>query len=94
MLPQGFEWDDAKAISNRAKHGVRFESATGVFFDASRVDLDASRPTDGEVRRKAIGMIEGRLFTVVYTERAGIVRIISARRSNSREQRAYASVHP
>jgi uncharacterized protein len=94
MLPEGFEWDDAKATSNFAKHGVRFESATAVFFGESHADLEASRPTDGEPRRKAIGMIEGRLFTVVYTERDGIIRIISARRSNPREQRAYASVHP
>jgi uncharacterized protein len=89
-----FEWDDAEAASNLAKHGVRFESAVRIFFDNARVDIDVSRGADAEVRRKAIGIIDGRLFTVVYTERQGIVRIISARRSNVKESRSYASVYP
>jgi uncharacterized DUF497 family protein len=89
-----FEWDDAKAASNFAKHGIRFESAMAVFSDDARVDIDASRPADREMRRKAIGVIGERLFTVVYTERQGVVRIVSARRSNANESRAYASIHP
>ncbi len=28
-----FEWDDAKARTNRRKHGVSFEKAKSVFFD-------------------------------------------------------------
>ena len=40
---------------------------------------------DRETRRKVIGLIEGRLFTVVYTVRTGSIRIISARRSNMME---------
>jgi uncharacterized protein len=46
------------------------------------------------MRRKAIGVIGERLFTVVYTERQGVVRIVSARRSNANESMAYASIHP
>jgi uncharacterized DUF497 family protein len=61
-----FDWDDAKAASNFANHGVRFEFAIGAFVDVMRVDLDASRSADAEERRKVIGMIKGR-FTVVYT---------------------------
>ena len=55
-----FVWDDAKAASNLAKHGVSFAYATRVLLDAARVDLDATRPGDGEVRSRAIGEIEGR----------------------------------
>jgi uncharacterized protein len=91
---RAFEWDDAKAASNFAKHRIRFEVAVRVFSDRAQAALDASRAADGEVRRKAVGLIEGRLFTVVYTERHGVVRIISARRSNAKERRAYASVYP
>jgi uncharacterized protein len=89
-----FEWDQAKAASNLAKHGVRFESAVRVFFDNAYVDIDVSRRADAEARQKAVGIIDGRLFTVVYTERQGIARIISARRSNVKESRSYASVYP
>jgi uncharacterized DUF497 family protein len=37
-------------------------------------------------------MIDDRLFTVVYTFRGGVVRIISARRCNDQEARRYGEV--
>jgi uncharacterized DUF497 family protein len=92
-----FDWDDAKAAANLIKHGVPFAYAARVFLDPDLIDFDATRPEDGEVRRKAVGMIEGRLFTVVYTERVGLIRIISARRCNAREGRFYGPLqtrHP
>lgn len=91
---RAFNWDDNKAKSNLAKHGVRFEYATGVFLDPRFVAFDASRAGDKEIRRKAVGVIEGKLFVVVHTERAGVCRIISARRANAMEQRAYGQIHP
>jgi uncharacterized DUF497 family protein len=90
---RAFEWDDAKAESNLTKHGVPFAYATRVFLDAAMIDIDASREGDGEARRKAVGMIEGRVFTVVYSERAGSIRIISARRCNAKEARVYEALH-
>jgi uncharacterized DUF497 family protein len=90
---RGFDWDDSKAKSNLAKHGVPFEYATRVFLDPRFIAFDASRAGDQETRRKAVGVIEGKLFVVVHTERAGACRIISARRANAMEQRAYGPVH-
>ena len=87
--PNEFDWDDAKAASNEAKHGVPFDYAARVFLDEARVDIDASRSADGEDRRKAIGAIERRLYCVVYTMRGSICRIISARRANAKETKAY-----
>ena len=29
----GFEWDDSKALSNVAKHGISFDEATTAFSD-------------------------------------------------------------
>jgi uncharacterized DUF497 family protein len=89
-----FEWDDAKARSNLAKHGVPFAYSTRLFLDPDRVVFDASHEGDAEVRQKAVGLIEGRLFVVVFTERSGAYRIISARRANLQEQRAYDPFHP
>ena len=89
MSGLAFDWDDAKAESNRAKHGVPFAYATRVFLDIRMIDFDASKRVDGEARRKAVGMIEGRLYTVVYTDREGVIRVISARRSNAREGKVY-----
>jgi uncharacterized DUF497 family protein len=60
-----------------------------VFVDAARADFDASHAADAERRRKVVGLIEGRLFTVVYTQRGAVIRLISARRSNAKETRCY-----
>ena len=84
-----FDWDDAKADANLAKHGISFLAAVAVFADPVLVELDTERVSDREVRRKAVGMIERRLFTVVFTMRNNMTRIISARRSNTSEKRAY-----
>jgi uncharacterized DUF497 family protein len=84
-----FEWDEAKALANLAKHGVPFVYAAAVFLDPDGIDFDASRPEDGEARRKMVGRIDGRFFTVVYTERGDLIRLISARRANAQEERSY-----
>lgn len=89
---EAFDWDDAKAASNLAKHGVPFDYAARVFLDEAVVDFDASRQADGEARRKAVGRIEGRVFTVVYVRRGETIRIISARRANAAERKAYGEV--
>lgn len=49
---------------------------------------------DAEVRLKAVGLIEGKLFVVVFADRSEARRIISARRANTKERRAYDPVHP
>jgi uncharacterized protein len=89
-----FEWDDAKARANLAKHGVPFDYAARVFLDPGMVEFDASHEGDAEVRQKAVGLIEDKLFVVVFTDRDGVCRIISARRANTKERRAYDPVHP
>ena len=92
MTARVFEWDDAKAASNLAKHSVPFDYATRVFLDEAIVDFNASREADGEARRKAVGVIEGRVFTVVYVQRKEAIRIISARRANATERKAYGQI--
>jgi uncharacterized DUF497 family protein len=84
-----FEWDDAKAASSFVTHRIEFSYATIVFLDPRRADLDVSRIEDDEVRRKVIGVVEGRLVTVVYTVRKETIQIISARRSNTTESKLY-----
>jgi uncharacterized DUF497 family protein len=88
--PGPFEWDDGKADANLAKHGISFASATALFRDPGLIEINTIRAADGEDRVKAIGRIQGRLFTVVFVMRGAVCRIISARRSNRSEERAYA----
>ena len=84
-----FEWDDAKAEANLDKHGVDFHDAIQVFSDLRRMEyLDPCREY-GEDRFVTVGVAEGRLLVVVYTERGRRIRIISARQATSRERRTY-----
>lgn len=92
-----FEWDPAKAESNRRKHGVSFELAMRVFADPYALSQQ-DRIEGGEYRWKTIGMIEGTLVLVVAhadREEDGIeiIRIISARRADTRERRRYEQDH-
>lgn len=84
-----FEWDNSKAESNLAKHGLPFEEALAVFADALLVTVGTGRAEDGEERQEVIGTIAGRRFTVVFVMRGDTCRLISARRSNASEERSY-----
>jgi uncharacterized DUF497 family protein len=84
-----FEWDPAKAEYNVAKHGVTFDYATRAFLDPRRIGCEDSRRDYREERRITLGKIGERVFAVVYTQRRDMVRLISARKANPREQRQY-----
>lgn len=84
-----FEFDPAKDEANRFKHGLRLSFGMRVFGDAFHQVFPSFRPVDGEYRYKAVGYIDGKLFTVVYVWRGERVRLISVRRSNGSEQRDY-----
>jgi len=75
-----FEWDDTKDEANRAKHGVSFEQAKGVFADARALVFDDSPHSNPkEKRHRIIGKnSDGLILTVVFTHRGNSVRIISA----------------
>jgi len=89
MNDGSFEWDDAKAATNYAKHGVRFDAARGVFRDPFAIEQLDERMEYGEERFTIVGMADGRLLFVAYTMRADMIRIISARGAEPYEQRQY-----
>jgi uncharacterized protein len=84
-----FEWNSIKAEANLKKHKISFQEARRVFDDLfALIEQDLSEDF-GEDRFLATGMVEGLLVTVVYTERGERIRLISARKANSDEQRRY-----
>ena len=89
MRTDQFEWDDAKASANTAKHGVAFETAILVFRDLFAVGFLDDREDYGEERWIRIGMADGTLLFVAYTERGERKRIVSARRAERAEQDFY-----
>lgn len=84
-----FEWDEAKNQANIAKHGVDFAYASRI-FEGPVWSWSDDRFDYGEPRQVSIGAIDGVMFlAVVHTPRAGVTRIISARRANRREKESY-----
>lgn len=84
-----FEFDPAKDEANRFKHGVRLAFGERVFGDPYHRMIASIRPEDGEERFKAYGLVDGKLYTVVFVERGSVLRFISVRRSNDGEQKDY-----
>ena len=82
-----FEWDDAKAESNLAKHGVAFEEAVLAMKDPLSLDFEDLVEPANLITLAATP--EGRILYIVSTERAGRLRIISARSATSHERRRY-----
>lgn len=84
-----FEWDENKNITNIQKHGIAFEEAQQVFENFHITEFDL-RFDYGEIREITIGEIFNFLVVVVvHTDRAGIIRIISARKANKNERRKF-----
>jgi hypothetical protein len=82
-----FEWDEDKARSNQAKHGVSFEEATTVFGDPRAIDAPDIYEPD---RFVIIGLsAQARVLFVVHAERGERIRIISARRASKPQRRMY-----
>ena len=88
-----YEWDPAKARANLGKHGIRFADAVTALEDDLALTVRDPDSTEEE-RWIALGMDGlGRLLAVVFTWRADIIRIISARRATPRERRQYEEDH-
>ena len=84
-----FEWDWQKNRANIAKHEVDFADASRVFQLQLRVFLD-ERQDYGENRWIGIGMLEGRVVIVVFTELdEQTIRIISLRKALPYERKRY-----
>jgi uncharacterized DUF497 family protein len=86
-----FEWDEAKRQSNLDKHAVDFVD-TQALFDGRSAFTALARPTPEEQRYATTGVLDGRFYTVVWTWRGNIIRLISARRARDAEERAYRTV--
>jgi uncharacterized DUF497 family protein len=90
QVPTSVRWNPAKAEANLRKHKVAFDFVLKVFADPELLVQPTIRIEDGEERYKAIGDIDGKLYVVIFTMREGAHRLISARRTNSKEESDYA----
>jgi len=84
-----FEWDEAKNQSNLTKHGFDFADAFRIFNFPLLVEVD-EREDYGEDRVVGMGLLNGRVVVVIFTEpNEATIRIISLCKALSYERRRY-----
>ena len=92
MTELHFEWDPRKAAANAAKHGVTFDEAKNVFYDEHALLIDYPDHSKSEERFILMGAsARSRVLVVVHCYRLGgsTIRLISARRAGTKEQKPY-----
>ncbi len=84
-----FEWGNRKDAANRRTHGVAFQQAARTFRNPFAIEWIDDRLDYGEVRMNLLGLCEGTILHITYTERGERIRIISARRATKSEKEYY-----
>jgi uncharacterized DUF497 family protein len=88
-----FEWDVAKSDLCQISRNFDFTYVLSVFIDPNLLIEKDQRWDYGEERFRALGVIDEKVFVVIYTKRPSAMRIISARWANRREVRRYEENH-
>jgi len=86
----GFDWDDGNREKNYLKHNVRNGECEDVFFNQPLIIVSDIGHSKKEKRYAAFGVTDGgRKLTVVFTFRAKLLRVITARDMTIKERRFY-----
>ena len=86
MSSNEFEWDDAKLVRNVHVHRIDFRDVPQIFEGPHLIQRSAY---EAEERFIAIGILENREVTVVFTVRDGKRRLISARPASRYERKTF-----
>jgi len=87
-----FEWDEKKNRENRRKHGVSFDEAQTVFLDENAIRFFDPDHSADEDRFLMLGIsFRLRILVICHCYRADetVIRIISARKADRREEKVY-----
>ena len=88
-----FQWDERKNQTNIRKHTLDFADAHLVFEAPMLVSLD-DREDYGEDRWFGIGLFDGRIVVVIFTEPIeDTIRIISFRKAIQQERQQYEQAY-
>lgn len=85
-MADAFEWNEAKRLANIEKPGIDFHDAIAV-FEHPHLTLAAMHA--GEARFVSLGFLDSVVIAVVWTDRAGVIRLISARKARRNEREIY-----
>ncbi|MEE2023574.1 MULTISPECIES: BrnT family toxin [Alkalimonas] len=81
-------YDPAKNQRNIQERQLSFDDAVHLDWATARIWQD-TRKVYPEVRYIAVGYLAARLHVLCFAETADGIRVISFRKANQREQRAY-----
>jgi len=80
-----FTWKEAKRKSNLKTHGLDFRDAPKV-FEGLTLTFEDDRFDYGELRFVTLGLLNGTPVSVVHTETADHIHVISFRKATKNEQ--------
>ena len=87
-----FDWDKGNEDKNYLKHNVSQLEAEEAFFKFNIINDDAAHSSK-EKRLRLLGSTDGeKVLVVIFTERAGKVRVVSARTASRKERKTYEEV--
>lgn len=89
MQPE-YEWDEDKRISNLKKHTLDFQDVIHFVWDSALISEDQSE-SYGEIRYRALGLLQQQLVMLVFTLRGESVRVISLRKATRQEKQYYGN---
>ncbi len=82
------EFDETKNQRNIAERGISFNLAVKFDLATAKIWQD-TRQDYGEIRYISLGYIGDRLYSMVFTVREDVLRVISLRKANNREIKSY-----
>ena len=90
-----YEWDEAKAAANFAKHGISFTAAARALDDPRKIEILDDRFDYNEDKIQTLRIDRGKvLFVVTVIPDENVCRIISAPKATRHEQERYLQSGP
>jgi uncharacterized DUF497 family protein len=81
-------YDPVKNMRNIKERGLSFDLAADFGFETAVFWID-DRKKYSEVRVSSLGLLDGRVHSLVFTETGEGIRVISFRKANKREAKRY-----
>jgi len=81
-------YDPIKNYRNIQGRNLSFDQVIDFDFENAFYEVD-KRIDYGEIRIREIGLLENRLYVLVFTETLDGIRVISFRKANPREEKIY-----
>ena len=86
----GFQWDKGNITKNPTKHQIKNNQSEEIFLDENLLVIEDIKHSQKENRQIAIGKtFDKTLLFIVFTIRNKKIRIISARKANTKEKKVY-----